>query len=183
MKELPKSEKPRTALTWGAPSRAVTMGYVTCSSTRSGLRSQLEYTMTCVSLISGTASRAICFMDHHPAKQATATMAKIRNLFFTEKSITRLTMPPPGMRNDAGWRDRLHLASRPALFELILRLPACSRVHLRAFGRRVCLCRFFQAAFRADKKIACNHNSLARPQPVHDLYPVIQAPSGFHRAR
>jgi hypothetical protein len=40
--EYPKSEKPRTAFTFGAPSIAVTIGYVTWSSMMSGLRSQRE---------------------------------------------------------------------------------------------------------------------------------------------
>ena len=38
----PKSETPRTACTRGAPSSAVTIGYVTCASMRSGLRSHRE---------------------------------------------------------------------------------------------------------------------------------------------
>src|SRR5437899_2410736 len=61
----------------------------------SGLRSQREYTITCVSLKSGMASSAACFMDHQPARQAAATAAKIRNLFLTEKSMIRLTTMSP----------------------------------------------------------------------------------------
>ena len=40
--EKPKSEKPRTAFTFGAPSSDVTIGYVTWSSMMSGDRSHFE---------------------------------------------------------------------------------------------------------------------------------------------
>src|ERR1051326_1196791 len=96
------------------------------------------------------ASRATCFMDHQPATQATATTAKTRNLFLTEKSMMRLTTAPPVMRNGA----QLFAAFGAALFECILRLAIRSRALLRSGSRRVHLHRFLQAAFRADEEVA-----------------------------
>src|SRR6478672_7688241 len=96
------------------------------------------------------ASSATCFMDHQPATQATATTAKTRNLFLTEKSMMRLTTTPPGMRNGA----QLAAAFGAALFEFILRLAAGSCAFLWSGGRRVHLHCLLQAAFRADEEVA-----------------------------
>src|SRR5579871_3181015 len=56
----------------------------------SGLRSQREYTITCVSLRSGMASSGMCRIDQTPAATPTATNRKIANLFRAENSMTRL---------------------------------------------------------------------------------------------
>src|SRR5689334_20856972 len=125
------------------------------------------------------ASRATCFMDHQPATQATATTAKTRNLFLTEKSMMRLTTAPPRTRNGA----QRAAAFRPALFDFILRLAVRGRALLRSGGRSVHLRRFLQAAFRADKEVARNHDLLARLQPFYDLHAIVKTPSGFHHAR
>src|SRR3954462_12111014 len=58
----------------------------------SGLRSQREYMMTCVSLRSGIASSGSAFNDHQPPTQASAAQASTRNLCCTEKSMMRLIM-------------------------------------------------------------------------------------------
>src|SRR5215469_5669641 len=86
---------PRTVRTFGAPVIAVMIGYVTWSSMMSGLRSHRERMMTCVSLRSGVASSGRCIIDHAPQTQAPATNAKTRNLFRTEKPITRLIILAP----------------------------------------------------------------------------------------
>src|ERR1019366_3136236 len=58
----------------------------------SGLRSQREKTITCVSPRSGIASVGIWRMDHTPHAQAAATMKKIRYLLRTERAIRRSIM-------------------------------------------------------------------------------------------
>src|ERR1051326_8964591 len=68
------------------------MGYVTCASTRSGLRSQREYTMTCVSLRSGIASSGMCSMDQIPVATATPTNRNTTNLLRPLNSMMRLIM-------------------------------------------------------------------------------------------
>src|ERR1700741_5134750 len=93
--EKPKSEMPRTVRTFGAPVIAVMIGYVTWSSMMSGLRSHRERMMTWVSLRSGVASSGRCIIDHAPQMQAAATNAKTRNLFRTEKPMTRLIILTP----------------------------------------------------------------------------------------
>src|SRR5712692_10260523 len=56
----------------------------------SGLRSQREYTITCVSLKSGIASSGTCCIDHHPASTAPATKTNTMNRFVPESSMRRL---------------------------------------------------------------------------------------------
>src|ERR1700736_4685731 len=80
----------RTAFTRGAPVMVEIMGYVTWSSMMSGLRSQRETMMTWVSLRSGVASSGRCIMAQAPKRQAMPTRANTRNLFLTEKLMTRL---------------------------------------------------------------------------------------------
>src|SRR5438105_3818283 len=58
----------------------------------SGLRSQREYTITCVSLRSGIASSGMCVIDHVPPATAAPTRRKIRNLLRAENSMMRLIM-------------------------------------------------------------------------------------------
>src|SRR5689334_14153147 len=131
------------------------------------------------------ASRATWFIDHQPATHAAATTAKTRALFLMEKSMMRLTTAPPGMRNDAGCGRWLDIRVRPAPFQFILRGPVGDRIRLRIMGRRwgwrVHLCRFLQAAFRADQEVAGNHNSLACIESFHDFHSVIEAAASFHR--
>src|SRR5437764_5970103 len=68
---------------------AVTMGYVTWVSTRSGLRSHRDMMMTCVSPRSGIASRCMCVSDHQPKTQPTATARKIAALLRIDHSMIR----------------------------------------------------------------------------------------------
>ena len=64
---MPKSVKPRTVWTRGVEISEVTIGYVTWSSMRSGLRPSHSVTMiTCTSEMSGTASSGVRCMAHAP---------------------------------------------------------------------------------------------------------------------
>src|SRR3989475_12493451 len=65
------------------------VGEVTWSSTTSGLRSQREYTMTCVSLRSGTASSGIWRSDHQPAAAAAIAIRMTAPRWVADHSITR----------------------------------------------------------------------------------------------
>src|SRR6516162_640383 len=58
----------------------------------SGLRSQREYTITCVSLRSGIASRGMVRMDQMPAATANPTRIRTRNLLRPENSMMRFSM-------------------------------------------------------------------------------------------
>src|SRR6266567_4953555 len=58
----------------------------------SGLRSHLEYTITCVSDRSGIASSFVFFSECQPRSRATPMNKKTRNLFFAQMSIIRLIM-------------------------------------------------------------------------------------------
>src|SRR6266568_3494205 len=58
----------------------------------SGLRSHLEYTITCVSDRSGIASSFVFFIECQPRSRATPMNRKTRNLFFAQMSIIRLIM-------------------------------------------------------------------------------------------
>src|ERR1700746_861082 len=61
----------------------------------SGLRSQRDRMMTCVSLRSGVASSGKCIIDQAPQIQAAATNAKSKNLLRPEKPIIRLIILAP----------------------------------------------------------------------------------------
>src|SRR6266581_7844095 len=58
----------------------------------SGLRSHLEYTITCVSDRSGIASSFVFFIECQPRSRATLMNKKTRNLFSAQMSIIRLIM-------------------------------------------------------------------------------------------
>src|SRR6478672_6106037 len=125
--EKPKSEKPRTAFTFGAPSMAVTMGYVTWSSRMSGLRSQREYTITCVSLRSGIASSGTVRIDQMPATTATATRRNTTNRLRAENSMIALITAVSFMRRlGGGFRGLRRTCRSPHAgrrsFELTLRV-------------------------------------------------------------
>ncbi len=84
------------AFTFGAPSSDVMMGYVTWSSRMSGLRSHREYTMTCVSDRSGSASSAMWFIDQTANTSATSVAATTRMRFSAENwMIRRITAASP----------------------------------------------------------------------------------------
>src|SRR5947209_8125586 len=109
----------------------------------SGLRSQRDKMMTCVSLKSGMASSGRCIIDHAPHVQAAATRANTRNLFLTENSMIRLIIYAS---------VRVHVARIEGLAErdmhgrgVLIRI-----VHSR--GRS--LCRGAHAAFRIDQEIS-----------------------------
>src|SRR2546430_13511495 len=70
----------------------------------SGLLSQRERMITCVSLRSGMASKGRRKPDHAPQRQAAASKANIRNLLLAENSMIRLIIqvskrPPDPRRN------------------------------------------------------------------------------------
>src|SRR5712691_6232037 len=78
----------RTALTWGAASSAVTIGYVTWSSIISGgSPSQLVWMITCTSEMSGSASRGMRCIDQMPAMTSRNVAVKTRNRLRAHHSI------------------------------------------------------------------------------------------------
>src|SRR5882762_8931106 len=81
----------RTALTCGAASRAVTIGYVTWSSMMlGGDPSQLVWMMTCTSEISGRASSGMWPIDQMPAITNSKTPVNTRNRLRAHHSMVRL---------------------------------------------------------------------------------------------
>src|ERR1700730_2363087 len=135
----------------------------------SGLRSQRDRMMTWVSLRSGMASSGRCIMDQAPQAQAAATSAKTRNLFFTENSITRLSISASARAQKhrevaylhsyicVPGRALLRLVERPAERWGSPVRGALVRV-MRCRGRRQQ--RRAHAALRIDQEIPCNYNPL-----------------------
>ena len=86
------------------------MGLVTWSSIMSGLRSQRENTITCVSPRSGIASAGMCSIDQAPAAQAAATRKKTSAFLRIEKPISCSIMPV--CRPIIGNRSHVRLPAR-----------------------------------------------------------------------
>ncbi len=90
---MPKSVNPRTALTRGVARRAETIGYVTWSSIRSGLRpSHSVAMMTCTSEMSGTASSGVRTIAQAPQKPVAAAATSTRKRLRVHQSMMRSTM-------------------------------------------------------------------------------------------
>src|SRR5688572_23649914 len=90
---MPKSVKPRTLRTRGVETSAETIGYVTWSSIRSGLRpGHSVETITWTSEMSGTASTGIERMAHTPHTVSITVPVKTRNRFRAHQSTTRSIM-------------------------------------------------------------------------------------------
>src|SRR3954465_10103577 len=88
--DTPKSVNPRTVLTFGAEISALTIGYVTWSSIRSGLRPiQSVDTITWTSEMSGTASSGVAVAAHTPHAVSTSVPVKTRNRLRAHHSISR----------------------------------------------------------------------------------------------
>src|SRR5262245_5745106 len=106
----------------------------------SGLRSQREYTITCVSLRSGMASSGTVRIDQMPATTATVTRRNTTKRFFAENSIIALITAVSFV-----W---------------------CLRRRLRRDRRRVCglaqTCRRgFELTLRVDQEGPRRHHALA----------------------
>src|ERR1700693_3825821 len=83
----------RTALTCGAASNVVTIGYVTWSSMMSGgSPAQGTCTITWTSEMSGRASSGIFLSDQMPARTSSKVPVKTRNRLLAHQSITREIM-------------------------------------------------------------------------------------------
>src|SRR6266704_6131285 len=90
---MPKSVKPRTALTFGVEMSAETIGYVIGSSMRSGLRPiHSVETITCTSEISGTASSGVFVMAQMPHTVTIAVPVNTRNRLDAHQSMVRSIM-------------------------------------------------------------------------------------------
>src|SRR5436190_6234183 len=90
---MPKSVKPRTALTFGVEIRALTMGYVIWSSMRSGLRPIHSVdTITWTSEISGTASSGVRVMAQMPHTVRITVPVNTRNRLAAHQSMIRSIM-------------------------------------------------------------------------------------------
>src|SRR3990172_6940488 len=122
----------------------------------SGLRSQREYTMTCVSLRSGIASSGPPFIEYPPATTATATSTKTMNRFLAENSMMALITGVPFVLRRLGRRS----------------LGSGSRLRFRRphpFSRRL------QLALRIDQERAGRHDALARCQAALDRHSIAEA--------
>jgi len=124
---------PRTAFTRGAPVMVEIMGYVTWSSMMSGLRSQRETMMTWVSLRSGVASSGRCIMAQAPQRQAMPTRANTRNLFLTEKLMTRLIIGASRAVESSGTPPLMLriIGGGGLFFRMLIRLLLGAGNHLR----------------------------------------------------
>src|SRR6516164_8708111 len=89
----------------------------------SGLRSQWEYTITCVSLRSGIASSGTVLTDHTPAMTAAVTVMKTSRRLRAEKSMMALITAVSCVRRRRRRRAVLMLGRRGAH-------PACCRLQL-----------------------------------------------------
>src|SRR6266571_1456545 len=90
---MPKSVKPRTALTCGVEISALTIGYVIWSSMRSGLRPiHSVETITCTSEISGTASSGVLVMAQMPHTVTMTVPVNTRNRLDAHQSMIRSIM-------------------------------------------------------------------------------------------
>src|SRR5213593_458750 len=87
---MPKSVKPRTALTCGVEISALTIGYVIWSSIRSGLRPiHSVETITCTSEMSGTASSGVRVIAQMPQAVRITVPVNTRNRFEAHQSMVR----------------------------------------------------------------------------------------------
>src|SRR5262252_9370339 len=130
------------------------MGYVTWSSTMSGLRSQREYTITWVSLRSGMASSGTLRIDQMPATTATVTRRNTTKRFFAENSIIALITAVSFMRR---LRRRLGRG----------RGRVCG---LAQSGRRG-----FELALRVDEEGPRRHHALTGRQASGDRHAITKA--------
>src|SRR6266581_4772302 len=84
-------DSPRTYFTCGAATMLEMIGYVTWSSTRSGLRpGQSVKTITCTSERSGMASRGLVQSDHTPKAVAKKTRKRTMKRLWALYSMMRL---------------------------------------------------------------------------------------------
>src|SRR6202035_3725154 len=143
----------------------------------SGLRSQRDRMMTWVSLRSGMASSGRCIMDQAPQAQAAATSAKTRNLFFTENSITRLSISASARAQNLCEVAYLHscVCVPGGVLPRPLERPAERRVSpVRGALVRVMRCRGRRqqrnahAALRIDQEIPRNDDPLTGFQAAGD---------------
>src|SRR5207249_1633538 len=90
---MPKSVKPRTALTCGVEINADTIGYVIWSSIRSGLRPiHSVETITCTSEMSGTASSGVRVIAQTPHTVTITVPVNTRNRLDAHQSMIRSIM-------------------------------------------------------------------------------------------
>src|SRR5579871_365430 len=132
----------------------------------SGLRSQRERMMTCLSLRSGVTSSGMLAIAHHPATQARAARAKTANLWRAEKSMTLLIIPvsvAPAGRFRSVQRNTLRHRQRAAT----------------GMRRR----RWLQTAFRVNQKRSGRHDVLSGLQTLQNLDSFAGAPTRLHVAR
>src|SRR4029453_17094188 len=115
----------------------------------SGLRSQREYTMTCVSLRSGMGSSGAVRIDQTPATTASATSTNTTKRFLAENSMTASIMAVPR----------------------VLRRRRCAR-RSHAAGRRL------QLVVRIDRECAGRDDPLASRQALHDRHAIAEACAG-----
>src|SRR5215472_1622470 len=88
--ESPNIVCARTFFTRGAESRADTMGYDTWSSiTLGGSPAHAVCTISCTSLMSGSASRGTCWSDHAPATVSRIAAVKTMNGLREHHSMVR----------------------------------------------------------------------------------------------
>src|SRR5256885_16731155 len=98
----------------------------------SGLRSQVEYTITCVSLRSGSASTGTCSSENQPATAPASASSTTAIRCFAERSISLLIMavhPALGIEQERSGHDD-PLARLESLQDFHTPAEASSRVHL-----------------------------------------------------
>src|SRR3989338_336325 len=108
----------------------------------SGLRSQREHMMTCVSERSGIASRGTCLIVQMESVTNTATNVNTMNLFLAENSMI-LSMKSP-------WR-LLACCSLGFRWLLSMLMPASAH----------CLASRFESAFRVNQKVTAGDDNIA----------------------
>src|SRR6266542_4728382 len=129
----------------------------------SGLRSQREYTITCVSLRSGIASSGTARIDCTPATTATPTSTNTMKRFFAENSMMASITAVPRVRRGRGLRRRRRRCARLAAGGLLRRRGA----HAARRG--------FQLALGINQEHAGRHHALARGQPACNRDAVAEA--------
>src|SRR6516164_4573966 len=161
MKLMPNMLWPRTAVTFGAASRLDTIGYVTWSSTRSGLRPiHSVNTTTCGSDRSGIASTGTLRMATTAATNAIAdsTITSPRRLAHHSMSLAIMAASVPG----PGRRGR--------------------RAGVRGVGAEA-LDGGLQAALGVDQERGARHHGVALGEPLHHGDAIAVAAAGPHAAR
>src|SRR6185295_9064919 len=137
-KDIPNIEKPRTSVTWGVPISFETMGYVTWSSTRVGLRPiHSVKTITWGSERSGMASRRVRLMATAEPTRAKPTPNNTSKRLRAQSSMIFSTM---GVSSAPGFRDRLLAV---------------------VFHRRLPLDGGAQPALGVDEEVARGHDGLS----------------------